>query len=280
MGAPITLDDLVYKPQNSLIHQSYKAQERAEPLNGDGFGIGWYDFRIDETPAVFTSIRPAWNNRNLRSIAPKIRSTCIFAHVRAASMGDVTQENCHPFRYKNLLFMHNGDIRGFRKIRRMLRRRLSDEIYDWVQGDTDSEHFFALFLNRLAASGKQHCPELFLSILEEVIEELQQLSHEADADDSMSLNVVVSNGRFAVATKYVSDSQQKPNTLYYSSGSRFLCRDGVCHMLPTDSAEHAVLIVSEKLTQFEKDWHEVPVNHAVSVSDDLSVSVEPIKVSC
>ncbi|RMF60275.1 MAG: class II glutamine amidotransferase, partial [Calditrichaeota bacterium] len=149
IGAPVVMDELLYQPDNSLIHQSYKAQEREEPLNGDGFGIGWYDKTLDNTPAIFVSVRPAWNNKNLRSIAPKIRSSCIFAHVRAASMGGVSEDNCHPFRYGNYLFMHNGHIGGFRSIKRALRRRLSDEVYDWLRGETDSEHFFALFLDNL-----------------------------------------------------------------------------------------------------------------------------------
>ncbi len=39
-GAPIAMSKLLYEPKNSLIHQSYHAQEREEPLNGDGFGVG------------------------------------------------------------------------------------------------------------------------------------------------------------------------------------------------------------------------------------------------
>ncbi len=278
-GAPITMDELLYQPENSLIRQSYKARERAEPLNGDGFGVGWYDFNIDETPGVFLSVSPAWNNRNLRSIAPKIRSNCIFAHVRAASFGDVTLENCHPFKYKNLLFMHNGDVGGFRKIKRDLRRRLSDEIYDWIQGDTDSEHFFALFLNRLTKSGKSENPQTFVTVLQETIVELLQISREKNVTEPASLNVAITNGKFTLATKYISDSAQKPNTLYYSSGSRFECHGGVCHMLPVSSSQHSVLIVSEKLTKFDKDWQEVPLNHFVVVNEDLSVFLEPINIS-
>lgn len=43
LGEPILAEDLITKPINSLIHQSYHAKEMAEPLNGDGFGMGWYD---------------------------------------------------------------------------------------------------------------------------------------------------------------------------------------------------------------------------------------------
>ena len=277
IGAPILMNQLLYEPRNSLIHQSYKAQEREEPLNGDGFGVGWYQRDIEPTPAIFVSVMPAWNNKNLRYIAPKIRSTCIFAHVRAASTGDVTQDNCHPFHYNEFLMMHNGDIGGFKKIKRELRRRLSDEIYDWIQGETDSEHFFALFLNNLQKNGGKSNSRDVTVALEETVAEIREIAGCQGVDDPQLLNVAITNGEFIVATRFVSHSGVKPNTLYHSAGSRFECRDRVCHMLQTDPSEHAVLIVSEKLTDIKEDWHEVPVNHLVTVDEHLGVSLQPIR---
>ncbi|MFQ5707034.1 MAG: class II glutamine amidotransferase [bacterium] len=278
IGAPILMDKLLYQPANSLIRQSYKAQEREEPLNGDGFGVGWYVPAIDATPAVFVSVRPAWNNKNLRYIAPKIRSNCIFAHVRAASTGDVAEDNCHPFHYKNLLFMHNGNIKSFSALKRSLRQRLSDEIYNWIKGETDSEHFFALFLNALLKNGNGQSSQNFVTSLEETIAELRELTQQQGIHEPFFLNVAMTNGKFMVATRYVSDPDLNPPTLYHSEGSRYECYDGVCKMERSEPSEHAVLIVSEKLTDLEEDWHEVPPNHFVVVSEDLSVSIVPILV--
>ncbi|GAB4015149.1 MAG: hypothetical protein Fur0010_13880 [Bdellovibrio sp.] len=70
-GRPVLMHDLLYEPKNSLIKQSIKANEAVEPLNGDGFGIGWYNNELDETPGLYTSTRPAWNDRNLGSLAKK-----------------------------------------------------------------------------------------------------------------------------------------------------------------------------------------------------------------
>src|SRR5688572_1150697 len=98
IGNEILLADLVINPENSLVRQSYKSRERREPLNGDGFGVGWYTPEVSATPCVFKSISPAWSNSNLLSIADHVRSGCFFAHVRAASPGmAVTETNCHPF---------------------------------------------------------------------------------------------------------------------------------------------------------------------------------------
>jgi len=87
LGTSIIIDALLYQPKNSLVHQSFHAQEIKEPLNGDGFGMGWYDPSISEIPAVYTSPMPAWSDRNLRHLAPKVSAPCIFSHVRASSMG-------------------------------------------------------------------------------------------------------------------------------------------------------------------------------------------------
>ena len=138
-GREAFLSDLLMRSEQSLIRQSYKALEREEPLNGDGFGVGWYAHDIDPVPCVFTSTTPAWSNRNLERIAEKIRSTCVFAHVRAASpRSGISQFNCHPFQHQQFLWMHNGWIPDFHQIRRRLRDRLGDAFYNTILGTTDT----------------------------------------------------------------------------------------------------------------------------------------------
>ena len=80
-GSPVLLEDLLYRPKNSLIVQSLHSQLGAEETNGDGFGVGWYG--AQETPAVFRSTEPAWNDRNLRELSGHISlRTRLRAHPR------------------------------------------------------------------------------------------------------------------------------------------------------------------------------------------------------
>src|SRR6266508_374508 len=149
-GPENILSVLLYRPTNSLIRQSFHAKERTEPLNGDGFGVGWYAPQISSTPCIFASVTPAWSNQNLRRLSEHVKSGCFFAHVRAASPGmRVSEANCHPFQHGRFLWMHNGTIEGFWQIRRRLRASLPDQLYDAIQGTTDSEHAFAVFLQLL-----------------------------------------------------------------------------------------------------------------------------------
>ena len=142
---PILLSEIILDAQNSLMVQSYEAgyhpglsSKNNMRLNADGFGMGW--FNRSGRAAIYRSIKPAWNNRNLRELCGSVESHCIFAHVRAATPSSVvSEENCHPFRYGNLLFQHNGHVEGFSRIKRRVMNALPDEIYSWVDGTTDSQ---------------------------------------------------------------------------------------------------------------------------------------------
>ena len=111
LGEETLLEHILVHPKNSLISQSLHAHEAPQvPTNGDGFGLGWYLPAHDPFPALFTSVFPAWSDRNLLNLTSKITSPCFFGHVRAASVGGINAYNCHPFIFKRFMLMHNGDI--------------------------------------------------------------------------------------------------------------------------------------------------------------------------
>jgi len=281
-GAPLLLSDLLYRPINSLIMQSYHARERAEPLNGDGFGVGWYVPEIDPTPCVQRSVSPAWSNRNLQSLAAKTRALCLFAHVRAATPGmAVTETNVHPFSYDRFMWMHNGSVAGFHQIKRRLRENLKDEFYDMIQGTTDSEHAFALFLNHLRVPfGEASGADLRVALFE-TIASLNEWTRKASVVEASYYNFAVTDGQSIVVSRYCSAEGIAGASLHYSRGLRFECLpDGLCDMHPVASEEKAsaVIIASERLTDDADDWLDVPDNHTVTVLPDLSVKVDEIRL--
>lgn len=267
-GPPLVIDELLYQPDHSLINQSYNAFEIDEPLNGDGFGLGWYAPGISSEPAVFASVTPAWNNRNLRYMAPKLVSPAIFAHVRRASCGYVAETNCHPFHYGDLLMMHNGGVDGFEMIKRPLCDRLSAERYAWIDGQTDTQHLFALFLDHYYSrddDGRDAMADAFLGMFKD----LAELKTEAGLTAPAFLNMVVSNGREMVGVRYVDKPNWRPLSLHHTEGSRYVCDARGCRMRKTEHREQAAaLIASEPLTSESSHWHEVPPNHFVLVDAD------------
>jgi len=143
-GAPIPLDQLLLKPEHSLIDQSLESRMGATTTNGDGFGMGWYGAR--EEPALYKTILPAWNDANLADLAACISSPLFMAHVRATTGSPIQQSNCHPFRHGKWLFVHNGLIADFARVKRDLVLAIAPELFAELRGSTDSEAMFFLAL--------------------------------------------------------------------------------------------------------------------------------------
>ena len=108
------------------------------------------------------------NNENLGRLSCKIVSPLVFAHVRAAYPGmPVSEQNCHPFQFSRYLWMHNGVIGGFMKIRRALLSTLADAAYDTVSSfHSDSAISFSIFLNHLPDLESQQAPQVLLQAME------------------------------------------------------------------------------------------------------------------
>jgi glutamine amidotransferase len=88
-GAPIYLDEVIFKTEHSLIDQSLHSRLGERTTNGDGFGIGWYGER--SRPGLYKGIQPAWNDDNLRNLTEQIKSHLFLAHVRATTGAAVQQ---------------------------------------------------------------------------------------------------------------------------------------------------------------------------------------------
>lgn len=284
LGPSIRLSTLLIEPAHSLIHQSFRAAEREEPLNGDGFGLGWYAPRLSTAPAVFHSVTPAWNNRNLRSIARVVASPCVLAHVRAATEGsEVDLANCHPFNFGRHLLMHNGSIGAFKQVRRRLVADLSDEAYGVMRGSTDTEHLFAVFVDELlkhgdplddafdAPNGAARLAEHLAATLARVLAAVKA----ADGGAPSFLNVAVSDGVHAAVSRFTSHPTLPPDSLYTLHD----------HIYPTTSQEfaqrrseeegQAVVVSSERLTT-DAAWRAVPPNHIVAFSRGQAPRLFPL----
>jgi predicted glutamine amidotransferase len=128
-GTPIHLEELLYKPDHSLIDQSLHARLGVETTNGDGFGVDCYGATTD-TPAIFRSVEPAWNDRNLHEVVGHVESSLLLAHIRASTGTAVQQTNCHPLRYGRWLWVHNGLVREFPRVS-PARRTISSAAAPW-----------------------------------------------------------------------------------------------------------------------------------------------------
>jgi glutamine amidotransferase len=274
LGEPIVLDTLIAKPANSLINQSWDAELR-DPLNGDGFGVAWYSHEFGPEPAVFKAPTPAWNNRNLVQLGRVTKSTCILAHIRAATPGVIVSEtNCHPFTWNKFSFMHNGDIAGFAAIRRSFLASLSEAAFSILEGQTDSEHFFALFLDCLWARNEPVGLEAIAGALEDAVNRLHRLLIERGVTTNTQLNIAVSDGTQAVAMRCATGDVKMP-TLYWHEGRRYVCENGMGRMVDFDVCRDTVIIASEPLSD-DPGWEALAPNSMILVGPDHQISMRAI----
>ena len=276
-GAPIRLSSLITEPTHSIIHQSYRSQEREEPLNGDGFGVGWYVPEESETPAIFKDVMPAWNNPNLASLAAVIRSRCIVAHIRAATPGlPVSQLNCHPFSWGPFLFAHNGQIGNFRSIRRRIQAEMSEEAFNLLSGSTDSEHLFALFVKYYDPTVFDSKLKAMAAALSAAINTVEVIAAEHGGEAPSFLNLVLTGGELAVITRYVSHGFKAPNSLYMHTGSAYECKDGVCRMRDHSESDETLIVASEPLSR-DIGWQPVSVNTMLLIDGNHVIEERPME---
>jgi len=105
--------------------------------NPDGTGVGFFD--PDGGPHVEKQPIAAFEDRQFAAEAKEISSRTFVSHVRHATTGGLTVANTHPFCQHDRLFAHNGVIDDLPELERHL-----GEARALVEGDTDSERYFAL----------------------------------------------------------------------------------------------------------------------------------------
>lgn len=254
-GSPILMEELLFKPQHSLIDQSMTSHSAETPTNGDGFGIGWYGYQ--GKAGLYRSIRPAWNDFNLRDLAAQIETPLFLAHVRATSQATVQETNCHPFRYGQWLFVHNGEIFEIEKFRRELLFAVAPEFFSNILGTTDSELMFHLALT----FGMQEDP---LGALARMAGFVEHAGRAHGVPEALWMTVAATDGRSLYCVRYASDGQAP--TLFYSRDI-----DEVYQINPKLRAvvgPSTRVVVSEPVGAFPEIWQPVPQNSLLQIDGE------------
>jgi glutamine amidotransferase len=238
---------VVLQPKHSLLDQSLHARLGATTTNGDGFGVGWYG--TGKQPGLFRSVHPAWNDRNLRELAAHISSPLFFAHIRASTGTAVQETNCHPFRYGSWLFMHNGLVREFPRVKRDLLLEVEPSLLPAMEGSTDSELLFYLALT----FGLQEEP---VGALERMVGFVEAVGERHGIEHPLQMAAAVSDGTRIVVARY--SSEQKSRSLFYSENVQ-----AVKARFPDDEriqglSDETRIVVSEPLGDVAEVWKEVP----------------------
>ncbi|WP_176358347.1 ergothioneine biosynthesis protein EgtC [Mycobacterium persicum] len=109
LGTEVTLSTLVLEPSQSLLVQSYAPRRQKHGLmNADGWGVGFFDAGV---PRRWRSASPLWGDMSFASVAPALRSHCVVAAVRSATVGmPIEISATAPFTDGQWLLSHNGVV--------------------------------------------------------------------------------------------------------------------------------------------------------------------------
>ena len=247
-GDPIPLEALIVQRKYSLIDQSLHSRLGATTTNGDGFGVGWYD-GVRPEPAVYRSVHPAWNDRNLRELAGAVSSPLFFAHIRASTGTAVQETNTHPFRHGRWLFMHNGLVREFPRVRRDLIMAINPELIPFMEGSADSEVLFLLALTFGLDDDAVPALERMVGVVEDV-GEAHGIEH------PLQMTVAATDGVRIIAARYSSEGESR--SLYFSTDAVALKQRHPDDERIQALSDEARAVVSEPLGDLEGAWNEVP----------------------
>ncbi|MBB3601462.1 glutamine amidotransferase [Mycolicibacterium sp. BK556] len=109
LGEPVSIASLVLDPPSGLKVQSYAPRRQKHGLmNADGWGVGFVD---GEHVRRWRSASPLWGDVSFASVAPALRSGCVVAAVRSATVGMPLEASATaPFTDGSWLLSHNGVV--------------------------------------------------------------------------------------------------------------------------------------------------------------------------
>jgi predicted glutamine amidotransferase len=246
-GSPVLLEDLLFKPDNSLVVQSRRSRMGVEAINGDGFGVGWYGNQ--DTPGIYHSTAPAWNDHNLRELSAHARASRVFAHIRATTGTSVQEANCHPFRHGRWLWMHNGAIADFRSMKRDLTLAVAADLFPDIEGSTDSELFFFLALT----FGLQKDP---VTAVARAVGLIEETGRRHGVRHPVQMTVATTDGDTTWAFRY--SSERASRSLFHSTDISALRVQHPDHPVLHGLSDDTRVVVSEPLGDLRGAWQQVP----------------------
>jgi predicted glutamine amidotransferase len=248
-GSPILLEELLYKPEHSLIDQSLHARLGVETTNGDGFGVGWYGVADGTPPVLFRGVGPAWSDPNLRELARSVASPLFLAHIRASTGTAVQQTNCHPFRHGQWLWLHNGALREFETVKRDLVLAVDPGLFPSIAGSTDSEVMFHLALT----FGLRDDP---VAAVERMVGFVESTGRRHGVEHPLQMTVATTDGHRLWVFRYSSEGSSR--SLYFSTAVTTLRA-----MYPENEnlqrvSDQTRIVVSEPLRELVGAWQPLP----------------------
>lgn len=270
----VSMYDLLYGPDNSLVRQSYAPQLMTHIQNLAGFGFcAWSsDSPNPELPFYYKTTELPFFDNNLDRLSNKITTNCALAHIRGveySTAATVSNQNVHPFKLDNtkLALAHNGSLSRMSEMKYLLRGKIKKDILAQIKGTTDSEWVYSLLLSQLKDYTADVSLDEVWDALLQTLAILRETRQEAGINEASPVNLFVTNGKFIIVTRFVYDFGRhidlvekafiEYHSLWATFGESYASYDGTYKMHAGDKRKN-ILFASEPLTNDRTTWIELP----------------------
>jgi len=265
LGRPVLLDEILYGAEGGLVRQAVDPQLMSL-LNLAGFGLAAWAPSFPHPSRPFTyrlSTLPTFD-RNLRSLAQKVEATAVVAHLRGVIYDErerVGTQNVHPFVFDGatVALAQNGDLYDFGRIRFDLVDHVRPELAALIEGTTDTEWVYALVLSMLDDPFAPVTAPEAVEAVERALDVLREVRAARGIAVQSPVNLVLSDGRWLLATRFAFDYGWYPEDDSFFAGEREHDFTSLWFRAPDASdGRSSVIIASEPLSQHHAGWFEVP----------------------
>ncbi|MBN1770809.1 MAG: class II glutamine amidotransferase [Deltaproteobacteria bacterium] len=264
-----------------LLDSQHEVLRVPDPPQPGGWGIGFY--QQGEVLRRLTPLERAAGPLEFRQLAHDVRSLVLVGHVRRASpAAPPSAANTHPFRFREWLFAHVGNLPRFGELAPRLLQNVPEFLTRNVAGETDSELLFHVILAHLNELGGLRHPDVGVDA---VCEAVRRGIREADdavaatGDERPSFALVLTNGNSMAAAS-------RGESLCITQFDRLIdCRDCAqerrdrCGILRSERPDlRAVLVVAGRRPMPAR-YEVLPEESLIGIKSDATVEAIPLRPS-
>jgi glutamine amidotransferase len=223
-----------------VLREAPRSIARLSREHGDGWGLAIHD-RAAKTWKLHKSVEAAEHDATFHEVAAGSRGEMLVAHIRKKTVGPTSHANTHPFQRQRWVFAHNGTIKDLP----YLRKHTSEARRQEIQGETDSELFFAYLLTRFDERQK----ESHAHILALAVRELRA------RHDFGAFNFLLSDGDVTYAHRFGRSLFLLERGPHDEVRVRREGKSGTIVQTPWSQRRQAIFVASERLT--DEPWQEI-----------------------
>lgn len=254
----------------SLVHAQNALMEQSKGdlhgyMHAHGWGVADYP---DGTPLIEKQTWAAFHGEHFKKKAARVFAKTVVAHVRRATVGELSIVNTHPFHNGNWIFAHNGTLPNFSRVQDIMIDHIDPFYVNEIMGTTDSEHIFLYLLSLWRRNPQEDIFEQVHKGLSQIVEWCRQV----DPKSNIGLNIVLTDGNRLLGSRF-------GRTLWHVERERiFDC--GICGKshVHHHAGEHykAVEVASEPIT--DENWQEFPDRTVYEIDEDYYLLTRKLEV--